>query len=150
MNKTRQKGFTLMELMIVVVIVGVLMMVALPAYQDSLQKGRRADGMAALMDAAGRQEKFMLDRSTYTTDMSDLGYVVTEGEDYYISPEGHYKIEAKDCDGGEDAEKLKTCYQLTAEPAAGSVQGKDKKCTSFILNSNGTKSATGSLASECW
>ena len=63
-----------MELMIVVVIVGVLMMVALPAYQDSLQKGRRADGMAALMDAAGRQEKFMLDRSTYTIDMMDLGY----------------------------------------------------------------------------
>jgi type IV pilus assembly protein PilE len=145
-NRIRQKGFTIIELMIVVVIVGVLMMVALPAYQDSLQKGRRADGMAALMDAAGRQEKFMLDRSTYTEDMADLGYVTTEGEVDYISPEGHYSIAATACDDG----VITNCYELTAEPAPGSVQLKDKKCTSFILNSNGTKGATGSLASECW
>ena len=131
-----------MELMIVVVIVGVLMMVALPAYQDSLQKGRRADGMAALMDAAGRQEKFMLDRSTYTIDMMDLGYATNP----YISTEQHYSIAATACDGG----VIANCYKLTATPATGSVQGKDKKCTSFILNSNGTKSATGTLASECW
>jgi type IV pilus assembly protein PilE len=145
-NRTRQKGFTLIEVMIVVVIVGVLLMVALPAYQSSLQKGRRADGMAALMDAAGRQERFMLDRSTYTPDMEELGYAA----DPYISPEQHYSIDATDCDGGEDEEKLKTCYQLTAEPAAGSVQLKDTRCTSFVLNSNGTKAATGSIASECW
>jgi type IV pilus assembly protein PilE len=141
-NRIRQKGFTIIELMIVVVIVGVLMMVALPAYQDSLQKGRRADGMAALMDAAGRQEKFMLDRSTYTIDMTDLGYATNP----YISSEQHYSISATACDDG----VITNCYELTAEPAPGSVQLKDKKCTSLILNSNGTKSATGSLASECW
>lgn len=144
MNRSRQRGFTLIELMIVVVIVGILMMVGLPAYQGSLEKGRRADGMAALMDAAGRQEKFMLDRSTYADDMQDLGYAT----DPYISTEGHYSIAATDCDGG--TSKLATCYRLTATPATDSVQQKDTRCTSFILNSNGTKTATGSTHTECW
>jgi type IV pilus assembly protein PilE len=143
-NRTRQKGFTLIEVMIVVVIVGILLMVALPAYQSSLQKGRRADGMAALMDAAGRQERFMLDRSTYTIDMEDLGYET----DPYISIEGHYSITAAVCD--DVGATIANCYKLTAVPAAGSVQLKDTRCTSFVLNSNGTKTATGSIASECW
>ncbi len=144
MNRSRQRGFTLIELMIVVVIVGVLMMVALPAYKGSLEKGRRADGMSALMDAAGRQEKYMLDRSTYTLDMEDLGYTTNP----YISTDGHYSIEAKDCDGG--TSKIATCYKLTATPATGSPQTKDTRCTSFILNSNGTRTATGTTDTECW
>lgn len=139
-NGARQHGFTLIELMVVVVIVGILMMVALPAYQGSLQKGRRADGMSALMDAAGRQEKFNLDRSSYTTDMTDLGYAVSP----YISPEGHYSIAADNC-----GTNIATCYSLTATPVS-ATQLKDTRCTSFTLNSNGTKTATGSTASECW
>lgn len=144
-NRSRWQGFTLIELMVVVVIVGILMMVALPAYQGSLQKGRRADGMAALMDAAGRQERFMLDRSTYTTDMEELGYPVANSGDPYIAPDGHYSITAAACGGG-----IGTCYVLTAVPVVGSPQEKDKRCINFILNSNGTKTATGSSASECW
>lgn len=140
-NRSKWQGFTLIELMVVVVIVGILMMVALPAYQGSLQKGRRADGMAALMDAAGRQERFMLDRSTYTADMQELGYAT----DPYIAPDGHYSIDAAACGGG-----IGTCYVLTAVPVAGSPQEKDKRCINFILNSNGTRTATGSNASECW
>lgn len=144
MNKTGHKGFTLIELLIVVVIIGILLMVALPSYQASLQKGRRADGMAALMDAAGRQEKYMLDRSTYTDNMQDLGYDANP----YISPEEHYSITAEVCD--DVGATINVCYKLTAVPAAGSVQQKDTRCTSFVLNSNGTKTATGSIASECW
>ena len=144
MNRSGQKGFTLIEVMIVVVIIGVLLMVALPSYQASLQKGRRADGMGALMDAAGRQEKFMLDRSSYTTDMEDLGYAASP----YISPEGHYSITAAVCDDA--GATIANCYKLTAVPAAGSVQQKDTRCASFVLNSNGIKTATGSNASECW
>jgi type IV pilus assembly protein PilE len=142
-NRRRAAGFTLIEVIIVVVIVGILMAVALPGYQDSLRKGRRADAKAALMDAANRQERFMLDRSTYTADMRNLGFAA----DPMVSEEGHYTI---DVDPNDPACPINTCYVLTATPIAGGAQEDDTYCTSFSVTSGGAKNATGSLGSECW
>ncbi len=135
-------GFTLIELVIVIVIVGILMAVALPGYQESMRKGRRADAKAGLMDAANRQERFMLDRSTYTDDLTELGF----GDDPMITEEGHYSVVAAAC----AAETIATCYVLTATPVVGGAQADDAKCTTFILDSTGAKTATGSAAAECW
>ncbi len=136
-------GFTLVELVIVVVIVGILMAIAMPGYQESMRKGRRADAKAGLMDAANRQERFMLDRSSYTTDMTELGF----GADPMISEEGHYSIdvEAPDTDC-----PIATCYVLKATPVAGGAQADDARCSSFSLSSGGAKTATGNGAGECW
>jgi len=144
--RRRPLGFTLIELMIVIVIVAVLMGVGLPAYQENLRKGRRSEAMAGLLDAANRQESLMLDRSTYTTDMTRLGYA-----DPVITEDGHYSIVATDCDGGTDVTKIKTCYRLTATPQGLSPQIKDTKCGSFIVDSTGAKTVSGSSpADECW
>lgn len=140
--KSRVSGFTLIELMMVVVIVGILMSVALPAYQGSLQKSRRSDAMSALLDASNRQQQFMLDQGRYTTDMVELGYAASPR----ISEEGFYSVSAASCDGG----AIGNCFELTATPLAGSPQVRDTRCTSFILDSFGTRSATGSTPSECW
>jgi type IV pilus assembly protein PilE len=129
-------------MMIVVAILGILLAVALPSYRDSLIKGRRSDGMAALLDATNRQERLMLDRSTYTADMTDLGFAA----DPYISQEGHYSIDAVACGAG----TIFTCYVLTATPVSSSAQSRDAKCTSLILDSTGAKTATGSVPTECW
>jgi len=137
-----QAGVTLMEVVIVVVIVGALMLVALPAYQNQLQKGRRADAMQALSDVASRQESFMLDRQTYTTDMTALGYAA----DPYESLEGHYTVSAAAGACG----SIANCYLLTATPAADSPQQKDTQCINFTLSSTGEKGATGTLGAECW
>jgi type IV pilus assembly protein PilE len=136
-------GFTLIEVVIVIVIVGILMAVALPGYQESMNKGRRADAKAGLMDAVNRQERFMLDRSTYTEDMTQLGF----GADPMVTEEGHYTVEVEDPDV---ACPIATCYVLTATPVAGGAQADDAKCTSFTVDSTGAKTATGSAAAECW
>ncbi len=136
------RGFTLMEVMIVVAIIGILAAIALPSYQDSIRKGRRSDAISTLLDVANRQEQHMLDRSTYTTDMNDLGF----GADPAVSEEGHYTVDAAACAAG----TIATCYLLTATPAAGSPQTADGGCTTFTLDSFGRRAATGSQAADCW
>jgi type IV pilus assembly protein PilE len=142
--KGAHTGFTLIEVMIVVVIVGVLLAIAVPSYQNSMQKGRRSEARAVLLDAANRQEQYMLDRGTYTGDMEDLGF----GADPYITEngDGYYSVSADACDGI----ALTRCFELTATPVAGSLQADDKRCTEFKLGSDGSKTASGSDALNCW
>lgn len=142
MAARRQRGFTLLEVMIVVVIVAILVTVALPSYQGSLQKGRRSGGMSALMDVANRQEQFMLDQGTYTIDLRDLGFLTNP----LISEEEHYSVTAAACAAG----TIATCYLLIAAPRAGSPQTSDTRCASLTLDSRGTRSATGTAAADCW
>ncbi|MEM6581878.1 MAG: type IV pilin protein [Pseudomonadota bacterium] len=139
---TSIRGFTLIEVIIVVVVVSVLMAIGLPAYENSVQKSRRADAKSALMDAANRQEKHMLDQGTYTDDMEELGF----GDDPLESEEGYYTVDAVACTGG----TLARCYVLTANPATGSPQTDDLRCTQFVLESNGSKTASGSDQDNCW
>lgn len=133
-------GFTLIELMVVVVIVAILMGIALPSYQDSVRKARRSDAMSALMDAANRQEQVMLDLNSYSSTMAGLGMSAT-------SPEGDYTIAITT---PTVACPITTCYVLTATPVAGSQQADDVKCDVFTLRSTGAKTASGTLGSECW
>jgi len=137
-----EQGFTLLELMIVVVIVSVLMGIALPSYTEYVNKGRRTDAMSALLDVANKQEQFMFDRNTYTTTMTQLGFAA----DPMVSQEGHYTIDA--VAGGTGS--IQTSYSLTATPRASSPQDDDDKCDSFTLTSTGTKTATGTHAADCW
>jgi len=125
------------------VVVGILMAIALPAYQYSMNKGRRTDAKEGLMDAANRQERFMLDRSTYTVDMRELGF----GADPMVSTEAYYTI---DVEAPDPNCPIATCYILKATPVAGGIQSDDKFCTSFSLKSTGAKTAEGSAFNECW
>lgn len=68
--KTKFSGFTLIELMIVIVIVGVLATIALPAYQDSVRKSRRTEALSTMLDLQLRQEKWRANNSTYGTEAS--------------------------------------------------------------------------------
>lgn len=140
----RARGFTLMEMMIVVVVVGILAGVALPAYQESLRKGRRTDAKEALMEVANREEQYMLDNSTYVQDMKLLGYA----KDPMESDDKHYTIDrVVDASCGLTTT---TCYVLKATPVATSPQADDERCKTFTLYWTGEQKATGTDAAHCW
>lgn len=79
--KNSQRGFTLIELMIVVAIIGVLAGIALPSYQQYLIKGNRAAAQAQMMDVANRQQQFLLADREY----ADLAKLTASG--YVLPPE---------------------------------------------------------------
>ena len=84
----KQNGFTLIELMIVVAIVGILAAIAYPSYQDSVLKSRRADGQSELLRIQGLMERYYYEEGSYTDELSDLTALAT---DIIDSPERHYK-----------------------------------------------------------
>ncbi len=65
-------GFTLIELMIVIAIVGILAAVAYPAYQDHIRKSNRAAAQACMMDVAQRQQNYMMNNRSYATSLATL------------------------------------------------------------------------------
>jgi type IV pilus assembly protein PilE len=69
----RTGGFTLIELMIVVVIISILAAIAYPSYQDSVRKGRRSAAQAFLMEAANKQQQYLTDTRTYALGAGFLG-----------------------------------------------------------------------------
>ncbi len=131
-------GFTLIELMLVITIIGILMAISIPSYRDYVLRGQRTDGQSALLDIASRQERFVAQNNTYTTEISaniGLSMGTTTSQD------DQYNMSVAACAGG----TIATCYVITAT-AAGS-QASDTDCATITYDSTGTKSGT---TAECW
>ena len=140
--KARGAGFSLIEVMIVVVIIGILMLVAVPGYQESMKKSRRADGMRDLIELTARQERFYAQYSVYTDDIDSPDGLNFERT---TTSEGHYDLEVVTCAGEDD---FSACYVLQAVPKG--IQAKDKDCATLRVNSKGQRSASGTLGDACW
>ena len=136
MNSTttlrRLRGFTLIELMIVVVVVGILAAIAFPSYTRYVEKARRADAKSALLDASQRLERCYTQNNTY------VGCPVAG-----TSPDGFYAIAA--------TAQTVTAFTLTATPVATGPQAGDIRCGTYTLQSTGARAASGSLGTDlCW
>jgi len=76
------KGFTLIELMIVVAVIGILVMIAYPSYQNSMVKGSRAAAKSYLLEVAQKQQQFLLDNRAYGTKADLVGAGLAEPRDF--------------------------------------------------------------------
>lgn len=164
MSMYKHRGFTLIELMIVVAIVGILAAVAYPAYTDSILKGKRAQARTALMELMQQQERYMTQRNCYlgfTTNASAVATATAPGSGVcggvtatsvpFKTFAGEsvatasYLLSAEAC----PSMTIANCVRVIAtpirpDPAVGNLQ----------FTSTGTKSCTGTAATSnprlCW
>jgi type IV pilus assembly protein PilE len=137
-NKAALKpsGFTLVELMVVVAIIGILAAIAIPNYQSHIRRAYRADAIEVFTNMMSAQESYYGDNVTYTTDLTDLGYAVNGSGFYEISDSNgsvKYLISASACPGT----TLTQCVQLDA-----TAQGTMVEDGNLSFNTYGTETRT--------
>lgn len=139
MNIKNNTGFTLIEVMIVVVIIGVIAAIALPSYLDFTKRARRSDGKAALLAIQLAEEKYRANNPDYGS-LTELSYT-----DPYISPEGYYSITVTNVDA---SGATPSSYTATAAPTSKNTQNTDD-CGSFVATSSDSYTAGGD-DDICW
>jgi type IV pilus assembly protein PilE len=150
------RGFTMMELMIALVIVGVLVAIALPSYRSYTLRAQRNNAKAFLAQVLAKEESWFNDRKAYATNLSSLGYSAntiyldTNGAVGATSSSGAFSVLiCTAADTPATGCKAPTTALVSAVATAINRQTSDT-CSSLILSSDGTKSANGSLAADCW
>jgi len=150
MIKNKNSGFTLIEIMIVVAILGIATAMALPSYTEYVRKGKRADAKVELLRMAQLQESYFVQNLSYASTLTQLGFTGT-----VKSEQGEYEIKlptaglTASCDGTSVASC--TEYQLLAEGLG--AQASDK-CGDFTITNTGVKNVVGATSPydgpTCW
>ncbi|ABX48340.1 MAG: type IV pilin protein [Gammaproteobacteria bacterium] len=128
--KVQCKGFTLIEVMITVVIIGILAAIAYPSYTQYIALSARSEGLAALMRIANLQEQYYLDNRVYATDLTKL-----VGANPYVTEHQHYSVSSS----GTSSFTIKAVAQ-------GVQASRDASCSPLTISDTGAKGPSA----ECW
>jgi type IV pilus assembly protein PilE len=142
-----QFGFTLIELMVAVAIVGVLVAIAIPSYYSKVLKAHRTEAKTALLDLAGREERFFNTNNTYSQTPSDLGYGATAATFPMVVGSGYYTVSVTFTPYVGGATPVLPTYTITA--TATGNQTKDTSCLTFTLTSTGVQTSAPNTTA-CW
>jgi type IV pilus assembly protein PilE len=161
-------GFTLVELVVVILMIAILASIAIPTYQAQIRKSRRTDAKAAVLDLAAREEKYFSLNNTYTNSAANLGYA---GSGSTISQQpvgnGYYQINVCLGTATSSTSTTNSCaaaaatasgssYVVAALPGASSPQLQDSSCQYFAVDNTGTQwaSSTAGIGADttatCW
>lgn len=134
---SRARGFTLLELMIVVAIIAILSSLAVASYLSYTRSSRRSDAYAALSQDQGILERcYALTFSYANVSTATAGCPAIPA----TSPSGYYSVALV---------STSSTYTITATPVAGGPQASDTACPSFSVNNSGTKTPSPT-SSNCW
>jgi type IV pilus assembly protein PilE len=153
----RAGGFTLIELMVVIVIGAILMSIAIPSWQTQIRKSRRTDAKNAILDMAGREERYLSTTNSYSALPSDLGYAAGTAWPQVIGS-GYYQISipaATVVPAAAGPPATPASYIIVVD--AINTQTKDTQCAHFMLTQTGQQSSQDSSGvvttgtnSVCW
>jgi len=157
-NKTKMKGFTLLELVMVMVVIAILTSIAIPSYLSQIQKARRSDAMDSVLDCAAAQARFFSTQSPSTyfdqTVAVDSGFCNSDGTNLG-SKEQYYRLTvANNNPANCTTNGTLWCFNITAAPAPGSGQLDDDQCQTFRVDHRGNRTATDDGGNDstdvCW
>lgn len=130
-SRQRQQGFTIIEIVSVLVVLAILSMIATGSFQSYLQQARRDDARDVLALNSQRLKRCFTLEGVYN------GSCVVRT----ASEAGLYQLSTT---------LSATTFELVASPVEGSSQQSDADCQSFVLDHTGLKSATGDNPDTCW
>ncbi|MBK4738081.1 type IV pilin protein [Noviherbaspirillum pedocola] len=147
-HRRAARGFTLIELMIAVVIVGILAAVAWPSYRSYVQRGELAEAKTAMLDIAQTQERYYTNNGSYLAYAEAPAAAPSGWTNYTGSSASNFKykikVEAGTIDGS--VTTITDAYKITATPSNASAP-----CGTLQLDSTGAKSpATAASIGACW
>jgi type IV pilus assembly protein PilE len=147
LSSQRIGGFTLVELMVTVVVLAIIVAIALPSYQQQVRKSRRADARNAVLDLAGREERFLSISNSYSQTPADVGY----GSPFPVTVNnGYYQLTVASPDLTQPG--VTPSYLITATYFGPQVA--DTDCAQFTVNQLGQQTALNSgggvNTATCW
>jgi type IV pilus assembly protein PilE len=151
MNKALQlqRGVTLIELLIVVVILSVIASFAYPSYQNYVVETKRTAASSILLQVADRQQQFFMDNKRFANDLTALGFA---NNPLVISEDGSVVADAA-ARGSTYSVSLSnvaaTTFTITAAPLHAQAT-RDTKCGSLTLNQAQLKGSSGGGGNDCW